>query len=71
MVLINSVIHAYMEQRHPQVTFTSYVDNFELESQEVSQTTAGLHCLKGFCQLLDMELDEKKTVRWACSASGR
>ena len=71
MVLINSLIHAYMEQRHPQVTFTSYVDNFELESHAVEHTTQALESLRGFCQLLDMHLDDKKTFRWACTAGGR
>ena len=57
MVLINSLIHAYMECRHPQVTFTSYVDNFELESHQVADTNAALDSLKNFCGLLDIELD--------------
>ena len=71
MVLINSLLHAYLQQKHPEVTFTTYVDNFELQSRQVAETTQALQSLSGFCQLLDIQLDQKKTYRWAVTAEGR
>ena len=71
MVLVNSLIHAFLQAKHPEVTFTTYVDNYELQSTMVHQTTQALQSLDGFCKLLDIQLDQKKTYRWACSAQGR
>ena len=71
MVLINTLLHAYLQHKHPEVTFTTYVDNFELQSRQVSETTQALQSLEGFCKLLDIQLDKKKTYRWAVTASGR
>ena len=71
MVLINTLLHAFMQQKHPEVTFTTYVDNFELQSKEVSQTKHALESLTGFCSLLDIQLDARKTYQWACTAQGR
>jgi hypothetical protein len=71
MVLINTLIHAYLRCKHPDTVFTTYVDNYELQSDSVSQTTAALQSLQGFCSLLDIQLDAKKTIRWACTADGR
>ena len=59
MVLINTLIHAYLEHRHRQVSFMSYVDNFELESLRVATTDDALQSLKGFWQLLDIEVDQR------------
>ena len=71
MVLINTLLHAYLQQKHPNVTFTTYVDNFELQSNQVSDTSQALKSLDGFCKLLDIQLDQKKTYRWAVTAAGR
>ena len=71
MVLINTLIHAFLQCKHPDVTFTTYVDNYELQSSTAQQTTDALQSLTGFCSLLDIQLDQKKTYRWACSAQGR
>ena len=59
MVLINTLIHAYLEHRHRQVSFMSYVDKFELESLRVATTDDALQSLKGFWQLLDIEVDQR------------
>ena len=71
MVLINTLLHAYIQQKHPDVTFTTYVDNFELQSNQVTDTSQALKSLDGFCKLLDIQLDQKKTYRWAVTAAGR
>ena len=70
MVLINALTHTYLEHRHTEVEFTTYVDNFELQSAEVASTTEVLHTLQNVCSLLDVQLDAKKTVRWSCAAEG-
>ena len=71
MVLINALVHAYMQQQHPCTVFTTYVDNYELQAPTVRQTTQALESLQGFCTLLDVQLDIKKTYHWACDATGR
>ena len=71
MVLVNSLIHAFLQSKHPEVTFTTYVDNYELQSSTVQQTSDALQSLVGFCDLLDIQLDQKKTYRWACTAQER
>ena len=71
MVLVNTLIHAFLQVRHPWVTFVSYVDNFELQASQVSQVQPALQTLHQFCELLDIQLDAKKTVQWANTAEGR
>jgi len=71
MVLINALVHAYMQHQHPQTVFTTYVDNYELQAPTVEQTTKALSSLQGFCDLLDVQLDVNKTYHWACDAAGR
>ena len=71
MVLINALVHAYMQNQHPQAVFTTYVDNYELQSPTAEETTQALASLQGFCDLLDVQLDARKTYHWACDANGR
>ena len=71
MVLVNALIHAFLQQKHPDTTFTTYVDNFELQAAQVTSINSALRSLEGFCHLLDIQLDPHKTVRWACTAEGR
>ena len=71
MVLINALVHAYMQYQHPCTVFTTYVDNYELQAATVEQTTQALASLHGFCELLDVQLDVNKTYHWACDATGR
>ena len=71
MVLINALVHAYMQHQHPHTVFTTYVDNYELQASTAEQTTQALSSLQRFCDLLDVQLDGKKTYHWACDATGR
>jgi len=71
MVLVNTLIHAFLQCKHPETVFTTYVDNFELQAEKVSSINEALESLDGFCRLLDIQLDPSKTVRWACTAEGR
>jgi len=71
MVLINALVHAYMQHQHPQAVFTTYVDNYELQSPSAEQTKQALTSLQGFCDLLDVQLDARKTYHWSCDATGR
>ena len=71
MVLINALVHAYMQYQHPQAVFTTYVDNYELQAATVEQTTQALTSLRRFCDLLDVQLDTQKTYHWSCDPTGR
>ena len=42
MVLIKSLIHTFMQYQHPEIVFTTYVDNYELQSATVEQTSQAL-----------------------------
>ena len=70
MVLVNTLVHAYMQHQHPEAVFTTYVDNYEIQTASVPQTTQALHTLQRFCDLLDVQLDTQKTYRWASDATG-
>lgn len=42
IVLINSLIHAFMQYQQSEIVFTTYVDNYELQSATVEQTSQAL-----------------------------
>lgn len=71
MALVNMLIHRYMECSCPQAVFTSYVDNYELEAESVQMAEDALSKLDDFCNLLDIQLDRKKTYWWANQAPER
>ena len=52
MVLVNSLMHAFMQYQHPCMLLTTYVDNYELQSLDVSTTDAAFATLQKFCDLL-------------------
>eukprot|EP00435_Cladocopium_sp_Y103_P021973 s4782_g5.t1 len=71
MSLLNMVIHCFMELRHPNIQFLSYVDNYELEAWSIHAAQQGLQSLDRFCRLLDVTLDHAKTCQWATAPGDR
>eukprot|EP00438_Fugacium_kawagutii_P016921 Skav236278 [mRNA] locus=scaffold2289:169896:172349:+ [translate_table: standard] len=71
MALTNILIHKFMTASSQQAVFTSYVDNYEFESQCIQHVAAALEKLEGFCTLLDLALDKEKTFRWAIQPQAR
>eukprot|EP00435_Cladocopium_sp_Y103_P066720 s4_g29.t1 len=71
MLIMNFLLHTYLQRAHPDIAFHSYVDNFELEGSNVQQTQQALQSLGNFCNLFDVRLDSKKTYSWATNADDR
>eukprot|EP00438_Fugacium_kawagutii_P011445 Skav223455 [mRNA] locus=scaffold184:98175:103062:- [translate_table: standard] len=71
MALTNMLIHRYLEWSSPRATFSSYVDNFEIEANSIEVAEHALAQLTGFCELLDIQLDAKKTCWWAIHPDDR
>lgn len=71
MALINMLIHKFLEWSCPTATFTSYVDNYEIEADTIQAADQALAKLDAFCDLLDVQLDKKKTCWWAIQPEDR
>ena len=65
MAIIDWIVDRWFHLLWPQVTFSSYVDNWELESSSVDDLARSLPTLETICSLLDLELDQGKTFGWA------
>lgn len=65
MAIIDWIVDRWFHCLWPQVSFTSYVDKWELESSSVDALTSSLPALQAICVSLDLELDHNKTFGWA------
>lgn len=65
MFAINCLIDCFMKHRAPEVKLLSFVDNMEVISNRAHLTREGLYQLRRITELLDIQLDEKKTVVWS------
>ena len=65
MVACNQLIDAYVKQREPTVRLMSYVDNLELKAHEPHVLLKGTRALTDILELLDLQVDRKKTYLWA------
>ena len=71
MCLLNLFIHRTVMVRHPQATFSSYVDNLEIIAHQAIEAASCLQTLTRICHSLDLMIDDKKTYAWATHASDR
>ena len=71
MVALDVVWHAFQRHYNPNVTALSFVDNLELYSNRTGALLRGLDTMRRFCNLLDLELDEKKLYGWSTTSFGR
>ena len=71
MFLANLVLHNWFHKLWPQLTFHSYVDNWEVIDAGESKLQEGLHTLSMLASLFDLELDADKSYAWALSAADR
>ena len=71
MVASNVLTAEWLQQKMPNTQLWSYVDNLEIITPSAEETTEALTHLTDFTQLLDVELDSKKTIVWSNSTSGR
>lgn len=71
MLGANLACHAWFRLRFPSLTLWSYVDNIEITGESAEQIEAGLHGLQRFSDLMDIQIDEKKTYVWSSNANDR
>ena len=71
MFLANMVLHQWFSKLWPQLTFHSYVDNWEVIDAGESKLQEGLHTLSMLASLFDLELDADKSYAWSLSAADR
>lgn len=71
MLMCNIVLHHYMNKLTPQVSMQSYVDNWELKGQSVMEVQNAVTAIQRFATLLDLQIDDRKTMVWSITGEGR
>eukprot|EP00435_Cladocopium_sp_Y103_P076084 s49_g76.t1 len=71
MVACNQLISSYVSYHAPRVQLFSYVDNLELATTEPHSLMRGVQKLTDVLELLDLEVDKKKTYLWSNEGSFR
>ena len=71
MIAVNITAHRWLQIKYPRSTLFSYVDNLELLSPQASEALLSLKELINFTEVLDVEIDFKKTYVWSTQAAGR
>lgn len=70
-VACNQLIDTYIKQRSPMVRLLSYVDNLELAAKEPHALLQGTKALTDILELLDLQVDKKKTYLWSTEGTFR
>ena len=71
MVACNQLINTFVKQKVPTVRLLSYVDNLELTAKEPHALLQGTAALTDILELLDLQVDKKKTYLWSTEGSFR
>ena len=71
MVAANVLTATWLSQKIPSIQLWSYVDNLEILSPSAEETSLALSHLDDFTQLMDIEIDTKKTIVWSNKSTGR
>ena len=71
MIAVNITAHRWLQLKYSSTTLFSYVDNLELLSPQALEALASLRELVNFTEVLDVEIDFKKTYVWSTQPSGR
>ncbi len=71
MTILDQLWHAFQVCHVPRALPVSYVDNLELVSPSLPHLLDGLACLRQFCSLLDLQIDQDSLYLWSTSAEGR
>ena len=69
--LLNHAMHSYVAATAPIAEAHSYVDNWELVSDEHSVVPQAWLCLQNFADLVQLHLDVSKTYAWALTGPNR
>ena len=71
MVGANQLVDTFMQHRAPGVNLMSYVDNLELCTNNPHVLMHGTTQLEAILDLLDLEVDKKKTYLWSTEGTFR
>ena len=69
--ILNIGAHYFAEQASTSLNFHSYVDNWEVSTNQVSDVPLALARIRDLVQALDMKIDEGKTFVWSLRAQDR
>ena len=71
MILLDCLLHWWMDALRPQCTTLSFVDDWQLLVRDPRHVQDAMAHLEAFCLKVDLQLDRKKTYVWCLSAEGR
>lgn len=71
MFMINIAMYYWVERQTTSATVYTFVDNIEVTNDHAEETDHSIRVVQDFCQLLDLDLDEAKTMCWAATAESR
>eukprot|EP00435_Cladocopium_sp_Y103_P043522 s870_g12.t1 len=71
MIAVNIVAHRWVYLKYPTSALFSFVDNLELLSPHAQEALDSLQELIRFTDVLDVQIDFKKTYVWSTQSSGR
>ena len=71
MLGANLACHAWFRLRFPSVNLWTYVDNIELTGSNSDDITSGLLGMQHFANIMDIQIDDKKTYVWSTDANDR
>ena len=71
MLITNVILHRYFQLAHPSIKLWSYVDNWEVSGHDLQAVRQALNRIEGFAGLLDLQLDQRKSILWSQSATDR
>ena len=71
MLLLDHVMHHWLEAQHSRVRALSYVDNLDLLTSDPSVAIRQLDFLLEFASMADLTVDRKKTFGWSVDANIR
>ena len=71
MILLDCVLHWWMDELSPHCTTLSFVDDWQLLIRDPQYVQSAMNRLEAFCAKVDLQLDKKKTYVWCLSAEGR
>ena len=71
MFMINIAMYYWVERQTTAAALYTFVDNIEVTNEHAEDTDHSIRVVQNFCQLLDLDLDEAKTMCWAATAESR
>ena len=71
MLVLDALLHRWMDALHPSVSTYTFVDNWEILVSQETWLEPAFERLESFVRHLDLELDRRKAYFWSTSSSCR